>query len=748
MSITSMNCEMCLAEIPAETGKCPYCGAEYRVKISGYCAGCHAVRAAGADGDCKQCGGAVMDLQVESQRVRQVPAASPGLPVAAAQQDALSAPGLQPGRYLANLLRPGEKVLYRTRLHGITLLGAAFSLLLGLVIYFYFDWVGELPASLADPSIREGTVREVYATGYWVIMAVAVLFGVAALRVLLTFIGSEVLITSRRVLGRYSGFFSRLVEVELTDIIRVNASRAMLVDQGTVSILSASRKTVVLPNLPHPHQFRSELEGLLPPNRPQLARPNWGRAVFVVLGLLAVIAGVVFLAVNLAPESPASRQPVEKTPSSAPALDTLTASLPTPTPRPVAQIEALPDNGACVGSTRGGIVCLGPQGWEIPAGSLADWENPTEMAVCLDGRVLVLASDGLFAYRDGEWLNYGRGDFYLSDDLACGADGKAWVLHLNGASAYSDGGWTDYRKEDIFGAGTKTGIEQGVAAGPDGSVWLAYSSGLAVFDGNGWQGFTSGQGLPEDHLIEDIGVDSQGRAWALHDSGVLLREGDGWKEIPLPGTASGRTLTIDSQDRVWVGTGKNMHLYANGSWKTYDVARGLKSGSDIRKVFVDSQDRVWIGTDWGLNVLAGNTWTTYHMHTSGLEDNNVDQIVVWGAGPELPALEEKPAGSLEGRLTVNGQPVKDLRVEVCMASMGTMFAGSTPCAGEPFQFISLTDAEGRFRFDDLPTGYYSVTFRTPGGNWKILSSAITIGGKMVLVEPGKTHTLETLDIEE
>ena len=117
-------------------------------------------------------------------------------------------------------------------------------------------------------------------------------------------------------------------------------------------------------------------------------------------------------------------------------------------------------------------------------------------------------------------------------------------------------------------------------------------------------------------------------------------------------------------------------------------------------------------------------------------------------GPELPELIEKPTGSIAGSFTLNGAPMKDARVEVCMASLGMMFSSSTPCSGKPFHTITKTDADGHFQIDNLPTGYYSVTLRTPGGSWKVLSSTITIGGKMVLVESGKTNTLDPLNIEE
>ncbi len=202
-----------------------------------------------------------------------------------------------------------------------------------------------------------------------------------------------------------------------------------------------------------------------------------------------------------------------------------------------------------------------------------------------------------------------------------------------------------------------------------------------------------------------------------------------------------QNVLIDSKNRVWVGSfNDGVAVLDDGNWTNYRVEDGLSSNS-INTLAGDAQGRIWVGTQWGLNVFDGDAWTVYQMGNSDLLDNNVQQISVLGDGPALPALDEKATGSVTGALVVGREPQPNLQVELCTESLGGVFYGDTPCAGQPGEMLTTSDDKGEFTFDGVPAGRYDVTIETPSG-WIYFIGVDT----KVEVTSGETNDLAFVDI--
>jgi hypothetical protein len=62
----SKKCPGCTKEIDIKAEVCPHCDTRFVVSVLGYCANCHTMRYGDANGNCRICGGEVIDPTVES----------------------------------------------------------------------------------------------------------------------------------------------------------------------------------------------------------------------------------------------------------------------------------------------------------------------------------------------------------------------------------------------------------------------------------------------------------------------------------------------------------------------------------------------------------------------------------------------------------------------------------------------------------------------------------------------------------
>lgn len=120
--------------------------------------------------------------------------------------------------------------------------------------------------------------------------------------------------------------------------------------------------------------------------------------------------------------------------------------------------------------------------------------------------------------------------------------------------------------------------------------------------------------IPSSKQIQSILQQSPTRIWvATEGSGLLLvnpktREVKTYRHSPSnPQSISSnyiRSLALDSQNRLWIGTFNDLNIYHEGndsfmSYSSNPVESGSLSQRSIRSIFMDSQGGMWLGTYFG-----------------------------------------------------------------------------------------------------------------------------------------------------
>lgn len=120
--------------------------------------------------------------------------------------------------------------------------------------------------------------------------------------------------------------------------------------------------------------------------------------------------------------------------------------------------------------------------------------------------------------------------------------------------------------------------------------------------------------IPGSKQIQSILQQSPTRIWVATEGAGLLLLNPKTKEVKAyhhsssnPKSISSnyiRSLALDSQNRLWIGTFNDLNIYHEGSdsfvsYSSSPVENGSLSQRSVRSIFMDSQGGMWLGTYFG-----------------------------------------------------------------------------------------------------------------------------------------------------
>jgi ligand-binding sensor domain-containing protein/signal transduction histidine kinase len=216
-----------------------------------------------------------------------------------------------------------------------------------------------------------------------------------------------------------------------------------------------------------------------------------------------------------------------------------------------------------------------------------------------------------------------------------------------------------FRRIDLDSATSpeQVGAVGALAEGSDGSIWMGTPSGLF-------------RRLPDGRVIRDPAVrsgeevrslvaDRSGRIWIGHDTGISVTVpalaasagrspfvyaappicGGRLDDVRLPAAAGeacrfgtitpwpivGRSLSEDSDGRIWIGTSRGLIEFDGVRFRVYSKAHGLPNHT-INAVAQDRAGHVWIGADaGGVSKLTRDGFVSFR-EEDGLRNNYITTI--------------------------------------------------------------------------------------------------------------------------
>ena len=232
-------------------------------------------------------------------------------------------------------------------------------------------------------------------------------------------------------------------------------------------------------------------------------------------------------------------------------------------------------------------------------------------------------------------------------------------------------------------------------------LWIGSKDGLFSFDRKSWETYTTGEGLPSNHVTALLPI-SRRSVWVGTDQGIVKFDGAKWTEFPLEGEVGDRQVVAFAnrgEREIWAATRTKLYKFDGQSWQPHEIY-SVRIGDSLEKVVrrfvrsenekrilralemvkaynaltdtavtpgdtlrlpfelglngqvtslaLDDRQNLWVGTDRGLKRYAEAAWQTYGYKVyTAAEGDDVTAV----AGKFLNSEDEDKISRLSAMVT-------------------------------------------------------------------------------------------------
>ncbi len=151
--------------------------------------------------------------------------------------------------------------------------------------------------------------------------------------------------------------------------------------------------------------------------------------------------------------------------------------------------------------------------------------------------------------------------------------------------------------------------------------------GVLKFDRNGlWYQYNKANGFPGSDTVTAVSIDSNNRVWVGSFDGVSMWDGVSWTHYSgeqfLPHRII-NALEVDKDNNLWIGTFGGLVKYDGQTWKMLDTSEYHLPSYYIISLDINTKNEIFIGTRGGVAKFDGEKWININptAHNDKLNNN-------------------------------------------------------------------------------------------------------------------------------
>ncbi len=318
----------------------------------------------------------------------------------------------------------------------------------------------------------------------------------------------------------------------------------------------------------------------------------------------------------------------------------------------------------------------------------------------------------------------------------------------------------------------------GLAFDNEGNLWMTNNNAnkpLAVLkpDGTLINDFSSG--LSQFNDLRDMAIDFQGNKWFTVDQkGILVYDDNGTIDVKgddrfvqltsnnsnLPDGNRARSIEVDLDGEVWIGTSKGVVSFDCGS-SLYDLqclgvrqiveVNGIRANlletEDVWSIAVDGANRKWFGTTNGVFLMSPNgkeQLAFFDINNSPLPDNFVTDIKVHPTSGEVFFATGKGLVSFREGATEGAPFHKESEVFAFPNPVRPDYTGTIAIKGLTRDAdVKITDVNGQLIYETKALGGQAVWDGRDYNGRKAATGVYLVFSTAATSNQGKPNTLVT-----